>query len=65
MAYSKSKDSQNLCKPLLKVPTKHPFYYHHSSHATYNLTGHLVWITKYRRKVLTEPIIERLKVIIT
>lgn len=39
-------------------------YYHHSSHATYNFTGHLVWITKYRRKALTPEIIERLKTII-
>jgi putative transposase len=39
-------------------------YYHHSSHATYNFTWHLVWITKYRRKALTPEIIERLKTII-
>ena len=39
-------------------------YYHHSSHATYNHTGHLVWITKYRRKVLTPEIIKRLTTII-
>lgn len=39
---------------------KDSLYYHHSSHATYNLTGHLVWITKYRRKALTPEIIERL-----
>ena len=58
MVNSKSKDSQ-------AISSKHPFYYHHSSHATYNLTGHLVWITKYRRKVLTEDMIERLKIIIT
>lgn len=58
MVNSKSKDSQ-------AISSKHLFYYHHSSHATYNLTGHLVWITKYRRKVLTEDMIERLKIIIT
>ena len=44
--------------------SKDSLYYHHSSHATYNLTGHLVWITKYRRKTLTPEIIERLKTII-
>ena len=51
-------------KKTLFVPKNHSFYYHHSSHATYNLTGHLVWITKYRRKVLSPYIIERLKTII-
>lgn len=64
MVYSKSKDSKNLPK----VPTSWSnnfFYYHHSSHATYNLTGHLVWITKYRKKVLTEDMINCLKRIIT
>jgi putative transposase len=58
MTHKKSKET-------LWVPSKHPFYYHHSSHATYNLTGHLVWITKYRRKVLTEAMIERLTIILT
>jgi len=39
-------------------------YYKHSSHATYNLTCHCVWITKYRRKVITEDIKKRLETII-
>ena len=39
-------------------------YYRHSSHATYNLTWHLVWITKYRRKVIDEKMQKRLETII-
>jgi putative transposase len=39
-------------------------YYKHSSHATYNLTCHCVWITKYRRKVITDDIKKRLETII-
>jgi putative transposase len=39
-------------------------YYKHSSHATYNLTWHLVWITKYRRKVIDEKMRKRLETII-
>jgi putative transposase len=39
-------------------------YYKHSSHATYNLTWHFVWITKYRRKVLNKEIQKRLETII-
>ncbi len=39
-------------------------YYRHSSHATYNLTGHIVWITKYRRKVLNKKMTDRIKTII-
>ena len=39
-------------------------YYKHSSHATYNLTWHCVWITKYRRKLITEKIKKRLETII-
>ncbi len=42
-------------------PTK---YYKHSSHATYNLTWHCVWITKYRRKVINESMKLRLETII-
>ena len=57
--------THNKSKQTPSIPEKHPFYYHHSSHATYNLTGHLVWITKYRKKVLTSEIIERLNIIIT
>jgi hypothetical protein len=34
-------------------------YYKHSSHATYNLTGHVVWITKYRRKIINEKMKKR------
>ena len=41
-----------------------PKYYKHSSHATYNFTWHFVWITKYRRKVLSPEIIKRLETII-
>jgi putative transposase len=64
MVYSKSKDFKALQK-ISASWTNNLFYYHHSSHATYNLTGHLVWITKYRKKVLTPEIIERIKIIIT
>ena len=28
-------------------------YYRKTSHSTYDLKHHLVWITKYRKKVLT------------
>jgi putative transposase len=38
--------------------------YQKSSHATYDLRYHIVWITKYRQPVLNEEIINRLKVII-
>lgn len=38
--------------------------YQKSSHATYDHRYHVVWITKYRKPVLNEEIIERLKVII-
>jgi len=43
---------------------KNPQYYKHSSHATYNLTWHCVWITKYRRKVINEKMKNRLETII-
>ena len=39
-------------------------YYKHSSHATYNLTWHCVWITKYRRKGINEAMQKRLETII-
>ncbi len=39
-------------------------YYKHSSHATYNLTWHCVWITKYRRKCINEKMQKRLETII-
>ena len=39
-------------------------YYKHSSYATYNLTWHIVWITKYRKKVINEEMKKRLETII-
>ena len=33
-------------------------------HAVYNITYHLVWCPKYRRKVLVQPIAERLEQLI-
>lgn len=39
-------------------------YYKHSSHATYNLTWHIVWITKYRRRVINEKMKQRLETLI-
>ena len=39
-------------------------YYKHSSHATYNLTWHCVWITKYRRGCMNKEIHTRLEKII-
>jgi len=39
-------------------------YYKHSSHATYNLTWHCVWITKYRRKCINKKMQKRLEIII-
>ena len=38
--------------------------YQKSSHVTYDVRYHLVWITKYRKKVLTEEIQERLREIL-
>jgi len=38
--------------------------YQKSSHTTYDVRYHLVWITKYRRKVLTEEIQKRLQKIL-
>ena len=38
--------------------------YQKSSHATYDLRYHIVWITKYRRPVLNKEIISRLEEII-
>ena len=35
--------------------------YRHSSHATYEIQYHFVWITKYRYKVLTNKIAKRLR----
>ena len=39
-------------------------YYHHGSHTTYDNKYHVVWITKYRKKVLKEEIGYRLREII-
>ena len=39
--------------------------YDKSRSATFNIGYHLIWCTKYRRKVLTPPIQERLKEIAT
>ena len=39
--------------------------YQKSSHATYDVRYHLVWITKYRKDVLNVTMQERLKVILT
>jgi len=38
--------------------------YRHTSHATYDLKYHLVWITKYRKKVLRGQIAIRLRELI-
>jgi len=38
--------------------------YQKSSHVTYDIRYHLVWITKYRKSVLTEEIQEKLKIIL-
>ena len=35
--------------------------YNHSSHAKYDIKYHVVWITKYRHKVITREIGKRLK----
>lgn len=39
--------------------------YHKAAHATYDCRYHIVWITKYRRKVLNHKIQERLKTLLT
>ena len=33
--------------------------YHHSAHAVWDIKYHLVWITKYRYKVLRGEVAER------
>jgi REP-associated tyrosine transposase len=38
--------------------------YRHTSHATYDLKYHLVWITKYRKKVLRGQVAIRLRELI-
>lgn len=38
--------------------------YHHGSHAVYSCQYHIIWCPKYRRKVLTNGIDERLREII-
>ena len=39
-------------------------HYRRSSHTVYDLKYHLVWITKYRKPVLTGPIATRLRELI-
>jgi putative transposase len=39
-------------------------HYRKSSHTTYDLKYHLVWITKYRKKVLIGPVAERIRALI-
>ncbi len=39
-------------------------HYRKTSHSTYDLKYHLVWITKYRKKVLTGKVAERVRAII-
>lgn len=38
--------------------------YRKTSHSTYDLKYHIVWITKYRKKVLTGQIAERVRTLI-
>lgn len=38
--------------------------YRKTSHSTYDLKYHLVWITKYRKKVLTGQVAERVRTLI-
>ena len=38
---------------------------HHTAHSAYQLHYHLVWIPRYRKKVLLEPLESRLKAIFT
>jgi len=38
--------------------------YQSSSHAKYDIKYHIVWITKYRYKVLTRDIGERLRMLL-
>ena len=52
----------NLTQEIKEIES--PQYYKHSSHATYNLTWHVVWITKYRRKTINEAMMRRLETII-
>lgn len=55
---------EKINKKLKKSLEEETKYYKHSSHATYNLTWHCVWITKYRRKIINEEIKKRLEIII-
>ena len=38
--------------------------YRKSSHATYDIKHHIVWITKYRKPVITGKIAERIRELI-
>lgn len=38
--------------------------YRKTSHSTYDLKCHLVWITKYRKKVLTGQVADRVRTLI-
>ncbi len=35
--------------------------YEHGFRSVYSLTAHVVFVTKYRRKVINQPILQRLK----
>ena len=37
---------------------------HRLPHSVYNINYHLVWIPRYRKKVLVGPIAERLKALL-
>ena len=39
--------------------------YRHSAHAVYNLEYHVIWITKYRYKILRGRVAERARSCIT
>lgn len=39
-------------------------HYRKTSHSTYDLKYHIVWITKYRKKVLTGTVAERIRTLI-
>ena len=39
-------------------------HYRKSSHTTYDLKYHLVWITKYRKRVLTGEVAKRVRELI-
>ena len=49
----------SLQKKLTDMTTKNRYTY--SSHSVYNISYHLIWCPKYRRKVLVDGVDERLK----